>query len=79
MQSRNKTTVIKMTDLFIIRICSLTSIVDFFQTRLMQFRLGAQKFLWNNKIVDTPPADDGDLTSMLDAAERQNNLRSALK
>ena len=66
-----------MSDLLRIRMCSLTSIVDYFHTQWMQLQLKVHRALWNRKIVETAPADEGDLTSMLDAAERQNDLRRA--
>ena len=69
----------KMTYLLKIRISSWQSIVDFFQTRLLQLKLYHQRVLWKKKVIDTPPADEIDFTSMLDAAERQNNLRRILK
>lgn len=69
----------KMTYLLRIRISSWQSLVDFFQTRLLQLKLDCQRILWKKKVIDTPPADEIDFTSMLDAAERQNNLRRILK
>lgn len=45
----------------------------------MQLQLKVHRALWNRKIVETAPADEGDLTSMLDAAERQNDLRRVMK
>ena len=71
--------VIKMSDLLRIRIRSLTSIADYFNTRWLQLKLKAHRALWNRKIIKSVPADEGDLTSMLDTAERQNILRRTLK
>ena len=68
-----------MSYLLKIRICNWQSLVDFFQTRLLQFKLDFLRILWKKKVIDTPPADEIDFTSMLDAAERQNILRRELK
>ena len=71
--------VIKMLALFQIRILSLTSIVDFFKTRFYQLKDSAHQALWERNLTKVKPPLEQDLTSMLDAAERQNYLRSVLK
>ena len=71
--------VIKMIALFRIRVFSLESIADFFETRFYQVKSAVHDLLWKHKLTSVKPPLENDLSSMLDAAERQNELRRILK
>ena len=69
----------KMSTLLTMRLTSLESISDFFQTRYYQMKNSVHEWLWKRGLTETTPPMELDLTSMLDAAERQNTLRKILK
>lgn len=62
-----------------LRVKSLESMIDFFQTRFYQIKNYIHEFLWKVGMCKKIPPMELDLTAMIDAAEKQNNLREILK